>query len=99
MSIIVRTRPAVKPTHRTVRPTRPFGEGIFPDRHERRMPYTADDLVWWAAESNHAATDFNVAADPFEELTEEYHKWLDSLAPEPGELEARDRCDAFLGHD
>jgi hypothetical protein len=98
MSIIIRKRLPVKPTRRTVRPDRPFGEGLFPDPDEHREPYTQADRDWAAAALNENAVDFDVV-DPFEELTEEYHRWLDSLAPEPGELEARDRCDSFLGHD
>jgi hypothetical protein len=59
MTIIVLTRPRVKPTRRTARPARPFGTGIF----ERRMPYTAADLAWAAAELNENATDYDVEPD------------------------------------
>jgi hypothetical protein len=98
MSIITRTRPPVKPTRKFPRPDRPFGEGIF----TRRMPYTAADLAWAAVELNKDATDFDVALE--EELEwpgsrSEYEAWLDQIAPTREELEARDRFDAFLGHD
>src|SRR5512142_327267 len=102
MSIIIRKRLPVKPTRRTVRPDRPFGEGIFPDPDEHRAPYTQADLAWAAAALNADCTDFDVALD--EELEwpgtrEEYEAWLEQISPTREELEARDRCDAFLGHD
>jgi hypothetical protein len=92
MSIITRTRPPVKPSR----------EDLAPDHDEHRMPYTAADLDWAAVALNEDATDFDVALE--EELewpgsSEEYERWLDAIAPTKGELEHRDRCDAFLGHD
>ena len=56
MSSIIRSRPPVKPT----RPARPFGEGILPDRSERRMPYTAADLQWAAETSPFADERYDV---------------------------------------
>jgi hypothetical protein len=89
MSIITCTRPAVKP----------IAEDLVPDSPDRREPFTQSDLDWAAYHLNANCTDYDVEVDPFEDLTEEYHRWLDSLAPTEGELEARDRGDAFLGHD
>ena len=92
MSIIVRTRPPVKPSR----------EDLVPDPTLDRMPYTQADLAWAAVALNEHATDFDVALE--EELEwpgtrDEYEAWLDQIAPTEGELEHRDRCDAFLGHD
>jgi hypothetical protein len=92
MSIIVRPHPAVKPDR----------EDLFPDSPDRSEPYTQADLDWAAVALNEDATDFDVALE--EELEwpgtrEEYERWLDAIAPTEGELEHRDRCDAFLGHD
>jgi hypothetical protein len=92
MSIIVRTRPPVKPSR----------DGLAPDHDEHRMPYTRADLDWAAAALNEDATDFDVAEGPELEwpgTRDEYERWLDSIAPTKGELEHRDRLDAFLGHD
>jgi hypothetical protein len=66
------------------------------------MPYTQADLDWAAVALNEDATDFDVAL--LEELEwpgnrSEYEAWLDQIAPTREELEARDRFDAFLGHD
>jgi hypothetical protein len=92
MSIITCTRPPVKPSR----------EGFAPDHDEHRMPYTQADLDWAAVALNEDATDFDVALE--EELEwpgsrSEYEAWLDQIAPTREELEARDRFDAFLGHD
>jgi hypothetical protein len=86
MSIIVRTCPAVNTTFDL----------------EHREPYTRADLDWAAVALNEDATDFDVALE--EELEwlgsrSEYEAWLDQIAPTREELEARDRFDAFLGHD
>src|SRR5438105_554296 len=58
MSIFTRTHPPVKPTHKTPRPARPFGEGIL-RRPARFVPSDAD-LAWAAYELNKDATDFEV---------------------------------------
>ena len=92
MSIIVRPHSAVKPSR----------EGLFPDHDLDRVPYTQADLDWATAALNEHATDFDVIED--EELEwpgsrSEYEAWLDQIAPTREELEARDRFDAFLGHD
>lgn len=42
---------------RTVKPARPFATGLS---YARRAAYTAADAAWWAANSNAAATDFDV---------------------------------------
>ena len=60
MSIFTRTRPPVKPSGKAPHSARPFGEGIFPDREPRRMPYTASDLAWAAVALNEDATDYDV---------------------------------------
>jgi hypothetical protein len=60
MSIITRTRPAVKLTRNAPRHNRPFGEGIIPDRRERLMPYTDTDLQWNAETSPANATGYEV---------------------------------------
>jgi hypothetical protein len=44
MSIITRPRPRVKSTRHAQRKPAPFGEGIF----DRRAPFTAEDLAYWA---------------------------------------------------
>jgi hypothetical protein len=54
--IIALTRPQVKPTRRTSKPARPFGEGIF----TRREPDTAADLAWAAQNLNADTTNDNV---------------------------------------
>ena len=92
MTILRITHPAVKPN----------AEDLFPDSPDRREPYTQADLDWAAVALNEHAIDFDVIED--EELEwpgtrEEYERWLDAIAPTEGELEHRDRCDAFLGHD
>jgi hypothetical protein len=92
MSIIARTRPPVKPDR----------DNLAPSDAEPRTPYTQADLDWAAVAMNEDATDFDVALD--EELEwpgsrSEYEAWLDQIAPTREELEARDRCDAFLGHE
>ena len=92
MSIIVRTRPAVKP----------IVEDLSPDSPDRREPFTTADLDWTAVALNEHATDYEVIEH--EELEwpgtrDEFERRLDSLAPTDGELEHRARCDAFLGHD
>ena len=79
-------RPAVKPSR----------EGIFPDPDEHREPYTQADLEWAAAELNEHATDEELE---WPGTRDEFERWLDSLAPTDGELEHRERLDAFLGHD
>jgi hypothetical protein len=86
MSIIVRTRPAVKP----------IVEALFLDHDEHREPYTQADLEWAAAELNEHATDEELE---WPGTRDEFERWLDSLAPTDGELEHRERLDAFLGHD
>jgi hypothetical protein len=85
-------RPAVKPSR----------EGIFPDPDEHREPYTQADLEWAAVALNEDATDYEVIEHEGLEwpgTRDEYERWLDAIAPTEEELEHRDRCDAFLGHD
>jgi hypothetical protein len=45
---------------RPVKPASSFGRDVFPDRSERRMPYTAADLLWAAQTLNEHATDYDV---------------------------------------
>jgi hypothetical protein len=100
MSIIARPRPPVKPTRRSPKPTRPFGEGIFPDR--QRFEPSDEDRAWHAQTSNKNAQDFDVVEGPELEwpgTPEEFDRWLDSIAPTDDELEHLARCEAFLGHD
>jgi hypothetical protein len=92
MSIIARTHPPVNPSP----------EGPFPDHDLDRMPYTRADRDWAAVALNEDAADFEVIeADEHDwpGTSDEFNRWLDSIAPTEGELEHRDRTDAFLGHD
>jgi hypothetical protein len=91
MTILCITRPVVKPNR----------EDLAQDPALDREPYTQADLDWAAVALNEHAVDFDVIED--EELEwpgtrDEFERWLDAIAPTEGELEHRDRCDAFLGH-
>lgn len=48
MSIITRTRPEVKPTRRTVKTSRRFGEGILPSYPTFVRTWTDEDEAWAA---------------------------------------------------
>jgi hypothetical protein len=92
MSIIAPPHPVVKPDH----------ADLAPDPILDRAPYTAADLAWAAVALNEHAADFEVLEDEGLEwpgTRDEYERWLDVIAPTAEELEHRDRCDAFLGHD
>ena len=47
---------------RPVKPDRPFALGL--EEPDRRMPYSAADLEWWAVEGNRDATDYETLPEP-----------------------------------
>jgi hypothetical protein len=48
--IVCLSRPVVKPSRRTARPSAPFGAGLLRSLPSYRADHSADDAAWWAAE-------------------------------------------------
>lgn len=72
---------------RTVKPARRFGTGI---PSARRMPYTAADAAWWAANSPANRYGFDVVSQPVRAIDCPENRNVETV-------EALDRHDAFIG--
>jgi hypothetical protein len=85
----------------TILPDSPTAVNPTADFEAEPAP-TQADRDWAAVALNERSTDYDVIeADELDwpGTSEEFDRWLDSIAPTDDELEHLARCEAFLGHD